>query len=200
MPNDPGQKPPRPIAARPLRKADWPLIEELFGDNGACGGCWCMFWRIPKGGAYWDAQKGEGNRRAFRKLVERGAATGVLALDGKTPIGWASVAPRADFAYFDRSRTIPPPADEKTWSVTCFFVKRGWRRRGVAGALLAEAVDYASRKKARLIEGYPAASWDGAKMPDAFVHTGLPSLFEAAGFEFAEAAGARAVWRRRLAG
>ncbi|MEQ1931335.1 MAG: GNAT family N-acetyltransferase [Parvularculaceae bacterium] len=186
------------ISTRPLRKTDWSHIESLFGANGACGGCWCMFWRVQSGGKYWAAQKGAGNRRAFKKLVETGAATGVLAFDGKAPVGWASVAPRRDFAYFERSRTMPPPADERTWSVTCFFVKREARWRGVAGALLDAAVDYAAGKKARLVEGYPSTVKEGVKAPDAFVHTGVPALFEAAGFNLAAAAGARAVYRKRL--
>lgn len=186
-----------PIKTRPLRKTDWPTVETLFGQNGACGGCWCMIWRVPSGGKYWAAQKGEGNRRAFKKLVEAGAATGVLAFDGREPVGWASVAPRADFAYFGRSRTIPPAADEKTFSVTCFFVKRGRRGQGVAGALLAAGVDYAAKKGARLVEGYPSTT-KAARQADAFIHTGVASLFEAAGFEQAAGAGARAVYRMRL--
>lgn len=157
-----------------------------------------MIWRVPGGGAYWAQQKGEGNRRAFRKLVESGQATGILAFDGKEPVGWASVAPRGDFSYFDRSRTIPPPIDDKTWSVTCFFVKRGYRGQGVAGALLKACVDYAVQKKARLLEGYPTLIRNGTKQADAFVHTGVPALFESAGFSLAARAGARAVYRRHF--
>jgi GNAT superfamily N-acetyltransferase len=186
------------VRTRPLKKTDWPQIEALFGENGACGGCWCMVWRVPRGGAYWDEQKGDGNRAAFKTLVEAGQATGVFAFDGKTPVGWASVAPRGDFAYFGRTRTIPPAVDEKTMSVTCFFVKRGWRRKGVAAALLAAAVDYAEKKKARIIEGYPSRIKKGVSSADAFIHTGVPALFERAGFEFAASAGARAVYRKRL--
>jgi GNAT superfamily N-acetyltransferase len=187
-----------PIKTRALKKSDWPAIEALFGANGACGGCWCMIWRAPSGGKYWAEQKGDGNRRAFRKLVESGEATGVLAFEGREPVGWASVAPRADFAYFSRSRTIPPPTEEETWSVTCFFVKRGHRGKGVAGALLAAAVDHAAKEGARLVEGYPSVTKPGARQADAFIHTGVPSLFEAAGFERAANAGARIVYRRRL--
>ncbi len=193
---DPDQEPRRPVVTRPLRKADWPHIESLFGANGACGGCWCMIWRVPGGGAYWSEQKGEGNRRAFRILVESGEASGILAFDGKSPIGWASVAPRSDFPYFERSRTIPPPIHERTWSVTCFFVKRGYRGQGVAGALLKRGVEYAFRRKARLLEGYPSLAKGRVKQADAFVHTGVPSLFESAGFKLAARVGARAVYRR----
>lgn len=186
------------IKTRPLRPTDWPHIETLFGANGACGGCWCMFWRVPKGGRYCQESKGAPNRASFKKLVESGAATGVLAFEGKTPVGWISVGPRADFAYFGRSRTIPPTVDEKTWSVTCFFVARSHRNRGVSGALLKAAIELARKKKARLIEGYPSVPKSGGRQADAFIHTGLAPIFEAAGFECAADAGARAVYRLAL--
>lgn len=186
------------LKARALRRTDWPQIEALFGANGACGGCWCMFWRVPSGGAYWAEAKGDKNRRSFRALVESGAATGVLAFDGRAPAAWASVGPRADFAYFNRTRTIPPAAEERTWSVTCFFVARPYRRRGASQILLAAAKDLARKKGARILEGYPAAPKSNGAQPDAFVHTGLPAMFKAAGFERAAKAGAREIWRAAL--
>ena len=45
------------LTVRPLREDDWPAIEELFGSNGACGGCWCMWWRVPRGGKLWTEMK-----------------------------------------------------------------------------------------------------------------------------------------------
>jgi GNAT superfamily N-acetyltransferase len=186
------------IRTRSLTPDDWPHVEALFGKNGACGGCWCMFWRVERGGKFWAEQKGEKNRKSFKKLIEGGKAQGVLAFDGDAPVAWASVAPRADFAYFARSRTIPPAADEKTWSVTCFFVAKDWRNKGVSAALLKEAVKLAKRNKAKVLEGYPSLPKAAGKQPDAFIHTGLPAMFEAAGFDRAADAGARAVYRLTL--
>lgn len=45
------------IEVRDLGAADRPFVERLFGSNGACGGCWCMHWRTPKG-ADWQHEKG----------------------------------------------------------------------------------------------------------------------------------------------
>ena len=66
--------PGEPFTTRPLTRDDWPVIEALFGANGACGGCWCMWWRVPMGGKAWDAAKGSPNREAFRSLVQSGRA------------------------------------------------------------------------------------------------------------------------------
>jgi len=156
-----------------------------------------MVWRIP-GGAAWLQAKGEPNRRAFRQLIESGAATGVLAFAAKEAVGWLSIAPRRDFVYFDTARTIPSAVDDNTWSVTCFFVRRGWRRQGVSTALLAAGVNLARRKRARLVEGYPLVPKSEGTQVDAFIWTGLPPLFEAAGFERAASAGARVVYRLNL--
>jgi GNAT superfamily N-acetyltransferase len=186
------------LTARALSKTDWPEIERLFGANGACGGCWCMFWRVPSGGKYWAEAKGEKNRRSFKALVETGAASGVLAFDGKVPVAWASVAPRSDFAYFSRTRTIPPAADERAWSVTCLFVARSHRRRGATKLLLETATDLARSQGARVLEGYPSAPKPKRAQADAFIHTGIPTMFQAAGFKRAAKAGAREVWRIAL--
>ncbi|HKQ59925.1 MAG TPA: hypothetical protein VJS92_01495, partial [Candidatus Polarisedimenticolaceae bacterium] len=61
----------------------WPAVVELFGPRGACAGCWCMFWRLPR--PQWEARKGAKNRAALRRLVAAGAAPGILAFDGDEP-------------------------------------------------------------------------------------------------------------------
>lgn len=189
----------RNFSFRPLKTSDWPHIEALFGDAGACGGCWCMYWRVPSTGQYWAEHKGASNRRSFRKLVESGRAAGILAFEGKEPVGWCSLGPRADFAYFARARKMPPPPDGDCWSVTCFFVRAGYRRHGLAGQLLGAAVARARRHGASVLEGYPSVpKTPGTKIPDAFAHTGVPKLFEAAGFELAAKAGSRDVYRLAL--
>lgn len=186
-------------SCRPLTPRDWPHIEALFGESGACGGCWCMFWRAPSTGQYWAEHKGAPNRRSFKKLVESGSATGILAFEGKTPVGWCSLGPRAEFAYFDRARKMPPAPEGACWSVTCFFIRAGYRRTGLAGKLLDAAIAYARQKGANVLEGYPTHPKNPAeKIPDAFAHTGVPKLFDAAGFELAANAGARDVYRLRF--
>lgn len=117
----------------PLKSDRWGDFEELFGEKGACGGCWCMWWRIKR--SEFELQKGEGNRTAMRALVDSGQVPGLLAyLDGR-PVGWCSVAPREAYPVLDRSRILKPVDDTPLWSVVCFFVARGHRRRGVSGAL-----------------------------------------------------------------
>src|SRR3989441_10443832 len=94
----------------------------LFGKNGACAGCWCMWWRSPRW--QWVKGKGEGNKRAMRKLVKDGAVTGLLAYADGAPVGWCAIAPRTDYPRLANSRTLKPVDDQAVWSITCFFVAR----------------------------------------------------------------------------
>src|SRR5882762_10280109 len=100
-----------PMANRPVKLSfhaltppRWPDFEALFGERGACGGCWCMFWRRPR--AEFVAGKGAGNKRAIRALVQKGHVPGVLAYAGAEPVGWCAIAPRACYPALARSRVL----------------------------------------------------------------------------------------------
>lgn len=170
------------ITTRPLHRDDWPIVETLFGANGACGGCWCMWWRVPMGGKTWEAAKGAPNRRAFKRLVESGAASGVLAFEGDVPVGWCAIGPRGDFPRVERSKTLVRQWHETTWSLNCLYVPARQRGRGIATALVAAAVEHARAHGASEIEAYPQAVKPGERQAGAFVWTGVPGLFEPLGF------------------
>lgn len=187
------------LKVRPLTKADWPVIESLFGSKGACAGCWCMFWRSPFGGRKYQERLGETNRNDFRELIETGRVHGLLAFIRDRPVGWCSIGPREDFPYLERSRVLQTDWKPGTWSITCFFIPAGERGKGVATALLEGAVRLARKCGAREIEGYPInVRPDGKKAAAAFAWTGVPVLFERAGFEPLERDQQRVVYRRRI--
>jgi GNAT superfamily N-acetyltransferase len=139
-----------------------------------------MWWRLPR--AEYEHSKGEPNREALKALVMGDEPPGLLAYVEDQPAGWCAVAPRADFPVLARSRVLKPVDDLPVWSVVCFFVARPYRRQGLGVALLQAAVDYAAKRGAVAVEGYPVEPKSGT-MPDAFAWTGTPRLFERAGFE-----------------
>jgi len=189
------------LGVRPVRMDDWEIIAELFGKNGACGGCWCMYWRLPRGGKLWEENKGTKNKRAFKKLVTTGRVCGCLAFWGSQPVGWCCVGPRGDFPRLERAKALQSKWNEGTWSITCFFVRAGWRHRGIATALLKEAVKLARERGAKELEGYPAkpALAGGGEMPAPFAWTGVPRLFEKQKFRNVTPPGnSRKIYRRRL--
>lgn len=168
------------LTTLPLTADRWPDLETLFGHNGACGGCWCMWWRLTP--AAFKRDKGAANRAAFRALVERAPEPpGLLAYAGAEPIGWCALAPREDYPRLERSRTLARIDDVSVCSVTCFFVSRRYRRQGITTGLLAAAVAHAAARGARIVEGYPVDP-RSPTMPDTFAWTGFLSAFEHAGF------------------
>ncbi len=183
------------VEIHPLTPQRWPDFEKLFGKNGACAGCWCMWWRLPA--AQWRVQKGEGNREAMQKLVNTGARPGLLAYADGQAVGWCAVAPREEYPRFAASRVLKAVDDQTVWSVTCFFVARAWRRCGLTRQLLEAASEFATQQGAKILEGYPVEP--KRDQPDAFVYTGLSSAFRKAGFaEVARRSPSRPIFRREL--
>lgn len=179
---------------QPLTRERWGDFEELFGSRGACGGCWCMFWRLAR--KEFNAGKGEGNHAAMKALVESGVVPGLLGyIDGR-PAGWCSLAPRQEFPALARSRLLQPVDGQPCWSVSCLFVQRSYRNQGVATLMLGAAVDYLQDKGVRFLEGYPVEPKGGKPIPAAFAWTGVPKAFAASGFtEVARRSPARPIMR-----
>ena len=185
-----------PLRFRPLTRARWPDLDRLFGPRGACGGCWCMFWRLRR--SVYERQKGAGNKRAFKRIVSSRQVPGLLAYAGREPIAWCALAPREHYPVLDNSRVLARLDAQPVWSVTCFFVAKGWRGRGVTSKLLRAAVEFARRRGARIVEGYPVEPKRG-RTADVFVYTGLPGTFTRAGFrEVARRSPTRPFMRRAL--
>lgn len=160
----------------------WSDLETLFGPRGAVGGCWCMFWRQKKG-EKWDAVKGDENRRRFEGLVCGGHAHGALAYAEGEPVGWVSFDKRPDFDKLDRAPSFKCADASEVWSIPCFFIRSGFRGKGVASALLGFAIACLKKRGATIIEGYPVKpAKDGAPSPAAFAWTGTRRLFAAHGF------------------
>lgn len=182
---------------RPLTAKDWPAISSLFGDKGACGGCWCMYWRVDRGGRTWDDMRGENARTHFQRLVRSGKVHGLLAFEGEAPIGWVCLGPYEDFPRLATVRALRRERPAKTWSIVCFYIPPRYRNRGLATQLLVAARKLAKASGAAVVEGYPVATRVGKQLPGAFAWTGVPKMFAHAGF--AKAGGSQAalrVWLR----
>ena len=139
-----------------------------------------MSWRL--GRSDFLKQKGEGNRKALKELVDSGEVPGILAYAEGQPIGWCAVAPRETFRRLGRSRVLKPVDDKPVWSVVCFFVAKSFRGKGVGTRLLEAAVDYVKEQGGKIVEGYPVEPSKNWGPPDPFVYTGVPSTFRKAGF------------------
>jgi GNAT superfamily N-acetyltransferase len=183
------------LAFHPVTPERWWDLEALFGERGACGGCWCMAWRLSR--KRWEAQKGAANKRALRRIVRAGEEPGILAYRDGVPVGWCSVAPRPTYPALARSRVLAPVDGPPVWSITCLFIAKPERRKGLQAKLLEAAARHARRRGAQAVEGYPVEPRQA--LPDPFVWTGLASAFEKAGFvEVARRSPTRPIMRLAL--
>jgi GNAT superfamily N-acetyltransferase len=164
---------------KPLAQETWDDFAGLFGARGACGGCWCMAWRLPR--AQWEKGKGEANRRAIKKLCDSGRMPGILGYVDGAVAGWCSIAPREEFPVLQNSRTLRPAGSQPVWSISCFFIHKQYRRQGLSVKLLQAASRFVRSRGGRIVEGYPVIP-KMTDMPDVFAWTGLPATFARAGF------------------
>jgi GNAT superfamily N-acetyltransferase len=179
------------LTIRPLTIDLWPDFEDLFGKKGACRGCWCMYWRI--GSSY--RGRGSANKKAFKRIVEAGPPPGLLAFDDGLAVGWCQITPRNLLPWLDRAWRLKRADDAPVWSISCFYIRKGYRRQGITSALIRGALAEAKRAGAVAVEAYPL---DADKTPSAS-GTGYASTFERLGFiEVARHVPPRPIMRRYL--
>jgi GNAT superfamily N-acetyltransferase len=169
---------PQDLKIQPVTPERWPDLEALFGEHGAYGGCWCMWWRLTR--SEFAQQLGQGNKDAFKRIVEAGEIPGLLACADGRPVAWCSVAPRETFPALERSRTLKRVDDQPVWSIVCFFVAKSARGKGFMLKLLRAAVEHAKAHGAKIVEGYPIEPTGSLSGSSGF--TGVVSTFRQAGF------------------
>jgi GNAT superfamily N-acetyltransferase len=153
-----------------------------------------MFWRLTNQQS--QAQTADDNRAALQTIVSSEEHPGLLLYDGDEPVGWRSVAPRPNFPRLFHTKGINPedPEDIAIWSVVCIFIRREYRRQGVAGKLLDAAVEYARDHGAAVVEGYPVADAEQGRRSG--LSSGTIGLFTRAGFTRHEVPGQMSSGRR----
>ncbi len=168
------------FAVKPLNEVTWPDFARLVErHNGVWGGCWCMGFH-PEG--FGRDRSVEKNRCNKERRVRAGAAHAALVYDGENCIGWCQFGPTAELtrikslAAYNAGLTQLPD-----WRITCFFVDKTVRRRGVAAAALAGALEEIARLGGGTVESYPEAI--EGRYGAAFLNNCTLSLFERHGFE-----------------
>ncbi len=179
----------------PVVDAPWDDVRTVFGTRGDPARCWCQWfkadaasWKAPDAAAAFERSLCE---QVDAARASRSPGPGVLAYLGDdaagwAAVGWAAVEPRPAYTRLLTGQVIPATAEPEldrgdVWSITCFVVRVGFRRRGVGAALLQGAIAAAGDGGARVIEAYPVDT-AGRKVSSADLYHGPLSTFEAAGF------------------
>jgi GNAT superfamily N-acetyltransferase len=166
------------VTVLPATLDRWSDVAELLADSGEAG-CWCQAWRG------WDTKALSGGRSRPELLRDQMAAgpppPGFVAyLDG-LPVGWVGIGVRTETPRLTHSRTIPAIDEQSVWSIGCFRIRPGSRRRGIATALLDAVVEAAREAGAPGVEAYPIDP-DGRRVEVGAGYVGIASMFDAAGF------------------
>ncbi len=153
------------------------VLELLTGGKGV--GCLCQPWR----GFDTKARSGGRSRPELLRdqLAGEPPAPGYLAYLDEVPIGWLGVSVRTQTPRLQHSRTIPAIDDLPVWVIGCFRIRPGFRRRGVATALLDGVLDAARHAGAPGVEAYPIDP-EGQRVEVGAGYVGIASMFDAAGF------------------
>ncbi len=142
-------------------------------------GCLCQPWRG------FDTKALSGGRSRPEILRDQMAgespAPGYLAYLDNKPVGWVGVSVRTETPRLRSSRTIPAIDDLPVWVIGCFRIRTGFRRRGIATALLDGVVDAARQAGAPGVEAYPIDP-EGRRVEVGAGYVGIASMFDAAGF------------------
>lgn len=160
----------------PLTPKNLHALEDLFNTQGPVSRCWCMYWRI--GDAY-RKRPPKKNKTEFSQLVKNGPPLGLLAFSGDLCVGWCQLTPRASLPWMEKTWRLKRVDDLPVWSLSCFYIRKGWRKKGVTSALIAEALNVARKSGAPALEAYPL----DAKLSPSSTSTGYVSTFKRFGFK-----------------
>lgn len=176
---------PGALSIHPLTPDRWDDLEDLFGpQRGATSGCWCMSVRVR--GAEFKAMTREERKAAFRAAVERGPPPGLLAYQDGQAVGWCAVGPRVSFERFQRAKTSRPlerpdePDAARVYAITCFFIRTGYRKRGMMTLLARAAIAFAKQNGAVAVDACAIVPERPLVWGEGFV--GIASVFASLGF------------------
>lgn len=169
----------RNYTIKALDETTWaPYAALIEANNGVFGGCWCMGFH-PEGIGGKDGTAEQNHDRKLAR-VRAGIAHAALVFDGDECVGWCQFGAPEELpkiknrAAYEKGRTTTPD-----WRIACHFVGKGLRRKGVATAALAGALDLIAALGGGLVEGYPE---DGSSVPAGFLFNGALSTYESLGF------------------
>jgi len=169
------------LTFEPLTRKNWGQFIRLFGDKGACGNCWCMYYRLTTS-EFKEGKVEDGNKNFMKELVWQMKPVGIMAFYEGQAVAWCAFAPREDFKKLEKSRVHKRIDDQPVWSIPCFFIDKNFRRQGISVALLKGVINYSRENGIKIIEAYPTIPTQ-EKLPDSFAWIGLYTSFERAGFE-----------------
>jgi GNAT superfamily N-acetyltransferase len=163
-----------------LDETTWPDFARLVErHNGIWGGCWCMAFHAPEAGRAGVVGQHRSEKEA---RVREGRAHAALVYDGTTCVGWCQFGPTEELPRIKHQRAYREGlASLPEWRITCFFVDRSCRGKGVAATALVGALQEIGRLGGGTVESYPE-DVEGRSVSSSFLHNATVAMFERLGF------------------
>ena len=173
---------------KPLGVETWDAFARLVErHNGVFGGCWCTWFHTFHGEKTFTA---EGNRALKERLVQEDRAHAALVFDGDEAIAWAQFGPPDELPNIHHRKEYEENLDKlPDYRITCIFVDKKYRRKGVTAVALRGALDQIGKRGGGTVEGYPHDTTDGKKV--SVLYNATRALYEEAGFEYLRPKGKR---------
>ena len=184
------------LTVRALAPDTWQAFADLVErHNGVFGGCWCTWFHTLHGEKTFDK---DDNRKLKERLVREGKAHAALVFDGDVAVAWAEFGSCGELPNIHHRKQYDAEADlHPDYRITCIFVDKKYRRRGVTALALHGAVELIAEAGGGVVEGYPHDP-EGRRV--AVLYNTTRSVFEREGFEFVRTKGQRnTVMRRTVA-
>jgi GNAT superfamily N-acetyltransferase len=197
---------PADLAIVPANRATWDDLSAIFSSSSESRRCSCQYFKTR--GSLWKQATDEQRRAELCEQTncdypDAATTTGLVAYltDGHVPVSWVAVEPRTAYPRLLGKPTVWRGRDEDkdddgVWSVTCFVVRKGYRRRGTSYALAAAAAGYARDNGARAVEGYAMRMQPGKEITWGELYVGAVQVFADAGFTEVSAPSVRRVVMR----
>lgn len=159
----------------PLYESTWPDFAALVESNGGVwGGCWCM-------GFHPEGFRSPVRENKHARVCE-GRAHAALVFEGDQCIGWCQYGSPEEVSRIKHRKAYEAGLDAlPDWRITCFYVGKGHRGKGVAKAALDGALKLIAESGGGVVESSPE-DVTGRKTSSSFLHNGTLAMFEAAGF------------------
>ena len=120
------------------------------------------------------------NKRDKKALVGNGKSHAVLVYDRETLAGWCQYGPKDELPRIDAGRNYkklgPLPHEQRLWRITCFYVDKNYRKKGVARTALKGAIESIKQQGGGIVEAYPVVSTKMATVPE-WLWFGTPRMF-----------------------
>ena len=164
------------LTVKPLTPKLLTQLDKLFNDSPVTQKCYCMYWRI---GFDYKKNSPKQNKELFKKEVEQNNAKGLIAFIDENPVGWCQVTPKQNLDHLQKSWKLKNETKENTWCISCFYIKKGYRKQGIASELIKEAIKFSKNNGTQILEAYPVDH----KVSTSSTFTGFATTFKKLGFK-----------------